>query len=632
LKTNIRSRIIIAVVVCLVLISATLAYVLFEQSRIDKKFLLVDKIISHTGIVDQAQTVFVSLLAEQRASIRVKKEGSQFSNLIDELNALLETIEHKPILAEKEQFLLKRVRSDIARLSSLSSNLLVLAGSTETSGKNSLLSEFDALGQKITTQLDQIHIFLDHELEKAFHEASEMRYGAQKSVVISGTLLVFFLVFFSFQLVRSITRPINDLVKATQRLKSSEWDYRVNLDTGDELEELADSFNSMAEQLSHQHLSLKDQLDRHSIQLKERSLDLEILLLASAELSSELDIEQLLKLMAQKLTSTLKVTYCRIALKDSEHAGPVIRAAYPIRMLDWEPGIGNELDVKYCPDLQKAFDTGRYVSVSNTEMFDRRHKVELEQIFTSETHSGLIFPLVIKGRSEGAIILGESRVWDREPFSQEKIALCQTLINQSVIAIENAENYVSLHSMFLDTTSALSSAIDAKSHWTKGHSERMTALALRIGRKLSLDSESLNLLKVGCILHDIGKIGTYEQILNKAEPLTDSELEIIRQHPVKGELILKPIHKFKAILPIVRSHHEKYDGTGYPDGLKGEDIPILARIAALADTYDAMTADRPYRKGCSRLEAIAEIKRCSGTQFDPSIAGVFIEILKDEYS
>ncbi|WP_156490608.1 HAMP domain-containing protein, partial [Oleiphilus sp. HI0086] len=261
---------------------------------------MVDKIISHTGIVDQAQTVFVSLLAEQRASIRVKKEGSQFSNLIDELNALLETIEHKPILAEKEQFLLKRVRSDIARLSSLSSNLLVLAGSTETSGKNSLLSEFDALGQKITTQLDQIHIFLDHELEKAFHEASEMRYGAQKSVVISGTLLVFFLVFFSFQLVRSITRPINDLVKATQRLKSSEWDYRVNLDTGDELEELADSFNSMAEQLSHQHLSLKDQLDRHSIQLKERSLDLEILLLASAELSSELDIEQLLKLMAQK--------------------------------------------------------------------------------------------------------------------------------------------------------------------------------------------------------------------------------------------------------------------------------------------------------------------------------------------
>ena len=174
---------------------------------------------------------------------------------------------------------------------------------------------------------------------------------------------------------------------------------------------------------------------------------------------------------------------------------------------------------------------------------------------------------------------------------------------------------------------SLSSAIDAKSPWTAGHSERVTKYALQIGKEMGLSEKELKDLELAGLLHDVGKIGTYESILDKPGKLTDEERAIMRQHPAKGAEILAPIKQWKDIIPGVKYHHEFYDGTGYPEGLKGEAIPLHARILTVADTVDAMGADRPYREGRAMDVIIAELKRCSGTQFDPKVAEAFLKFV-----
>ena len=173
---------------------------------------------------------------------------------------------------------------------------------------------------------------------------------------------------------------------------------------------------------------------------------------------------------------------------------------------------------------------------------------------------------------------------------------------------------------------ALANAIDAKSKWTNGHSERVAGYALSIAEEMHLDEKDRGTLKIAAILHDIGKIGTYDIILDKTAPLTEEELALIRMHPDKGADIIKHIEQLQDVIPVVRHHHERFDGNGYPDGLKGDGIPLLARILCVADFFDAMTEERPYKSSLKKEDALLEIKRCSGTQFDPQIVEVFLEL------
>lgn len=180
--------------------------------------------------------------------------------------------------------------------------------------------------------------------------------------------------------------------------------------------------------------------------------------------------------------------------------------------------------------------------------------------------------------------------------------------------------------MFIGIIESLSNAIDAKSPWTAGHSQRVTRYAIDIGKELGFAEKELKDLELVGLLHDVGKIGTYENILNKPGKLADEELKMIRQHPSKGVEILSPIKHLKDIIPAIKYHHEFYNGTGYPEGIKGEAIPIFAKILSVADTVDAMLSDRPYRKGKSMDEVLAELKRCSGTQFDPKVVEAFLAL------
>lgn len=189
-----------------------------------------------------------------------------------------------------------------------------------------------------------------------------------------------------------------------------------------------------------------------------------------------------------------------------------------------------------------------------------------------------------------------------------------------------------LEEMFLQATIAMGNALDAKSPWTKGHSERTVHYAEKIAHKMGLSPEDMHNLTMGGLLHDIGKIGTYDYLLHKTEKLTEEEFNIIKKHPEKGEKILESIKQLKKIIPIIKYHHERYDGKGYPDGLAGKDIPLLARIVHVADSYDAMTADRPYRSALSKEQVIEELRRNAGTQFDPVVVDVFLSILNEETS
>jgi len=178
----------------------------------------------------------------------------------------------------------------------------------------------------------------------------------------------------------------------------------------------------------------------------------------------------------------------------------------------------------------------------------------------------------------------------------------------------------------------LSNIIDAKSSWTNGHSTNVAFYAIAIAQKMGLSEHELEVLNIAALLHDIGKIGTYDVTLDKPGKLTDKEFDLIKKHPAKGEEILKPIKGLEEILPIIRSHHEKLDGSGYPDGLKGDKLPKLARIISVADSYDAMISDRPYRPSRGKDFAIGQLKEYSGTQFDCDVVRIFIGLLEKELS
>lgn len=188
-----------------------------------------------------------------------------------------------------------------------------------------------------------------------------------------------------------------------------------------------------------------------------------------------------------------------------------------------------------------------------------------------------------------------------------------------------------LERAYLDTIGILRQTVEAKDPYTRGHSDRVSEYSVLIGKKLGLDEKTLHILKIGGLFHDIGKIGIQDSILLKESKLSDEEYSQIKNHPMIGVHMLGDAAIFTDILPIVKHHHERYDGRGYPSQLVGDDIPYVARIAAVADTFDAMTSKRSYRDSLPIDVVRAEIERCSGTQFDPNIAKVFLDIMNNDF-
>ena len=235
----------------------------------------------------------------------------------------------------------------------------------------------------------------------------------------------------------------------------------------------------------------------------------------------------------------------------------------------------------------------------------------------------LIIPIIIEGKVKGVINLDNNT-----SFTDDTINLLKSFSEQAAVAINNARLYQKIQDSYFEIVKALAQAIEAKDPYTHGHSERVMKYSLMIAQKFSLSKEEKDLLRYAAILHDVGKIGVRGIILNNPNGLTTEEYGEVKRHSIIGENIISPIELLQPIRPLIRHHHEWCNGKGYPDGLSKEDIPLGARILAVADAYDAMKSDRPYRKALTEETAIQELKRGNGTQFDPKIVEIFLEILK----
>jgi len=237
----------------------------------------------------------------------------------------------------------------------------------------------------------------------------------------------------------------------------------------------------------------------------------------------------------------------------------------------------------------------------------------------------LCAPMLYQDRLVGVLtVAGKSRGGS---FAEDELLIISNLASQTAVALENERLNKSAEETYLETISALATAVEARDPYSRGHSDRVSQYAVKIAQKMNLGTDMMHDLENCGELHDVGKIGISDSILKKPGPLSPDEWEMMRRHPIIGEGIVKPVHSFSRLCSIIRHHHEWLDGSGYPDGLKGDDIPLGAKILAVVDSFDAMTTDRPYRKALSLEEAKQELKKYIDIRYDRKVVESFLEII-----
>lgn len=245
---------------------------------------------------------------------------------------------------------------------------------------------------------------------------------------------------------------------------------------------------------------------------------------------------------------------------------------------------------------------------------------------TAPLRSFLAVPLTVRNEAVGFVAVATLDGGSRLQEGDRK--LMKIIASRAAAAIENARLYEDLQATFQQTIEGLASAIDKMDRYTAGHSQRVAEYAVYLARRIGMNDDEIEIVRQSALMHDIGKIGCVLN-LNKPGKLTDDEYERFKLHPVYGSDILRPIQFLHPLIPGVHLHHERFDGRGYPLGLEGDKIPIIARLISVADTYDAMTSNRSYRRALPHEVAVAEIERCAGSQFDPDLAGEFVEGIDD---
>jgi putative nucleotidyltransferase with HDIG domain len=394
--------------------------------------------------------------------------------------------------------------------------------------------------------------------------------------------------------------PLKKLREGTRRIALKEFDSRVTINSKDEFEELAGSFNEMATTLGKQFNTLTTVAE----------IDRAIL--------SSLDTEEIVKKILISAKDLFACDFVSVTLLDSNGANT------------GRTYIGNN-------------NTGllKNAEIINLTSEDVQRLIANPERLLLDVNNGLpdyigpiarhgiklfwVLPISLKHKLAGMITLGFN---DSSAHHDDDFIQARQLANQVAVALSNSRLIEELNQLNWGTLTALARAVDAKSPWTAGHSERVTQIALQIGQELGITPEEIDILHRGGLLHDIGKIGVPISILDKPGKLTDDEYRIIREHPRMGLRILEPINAYADIVNLVLQHHERFDGKGYPDGLSGEDILLGARILAVADVFDALISDRPYRDGMELARVLEIIEQEKGKQFDPRVVQVFLEIIE----
>jgi HD-GYP domain-containing protein (c-di-GMP phosphodiesterase class II) len=352
--------------------------------------------------------------------------------------------------------------------------------------------------------------------------------------------------------------------------------------------------------------------------LKKKIRQLEHLVDASLVFSSTLDIAELLNLVMQVAEKTVEAEASSVFRIDEEKNDLyflTVRGSKGKEAKDIRVPMGKGI-------VGWVAKHGKPLLVADVTKDKRFYRV-VDKKTQFITRSIIAVPLFIKNK-----IVGVAEVLNKKGnrrFTPDDQDLFMSLGSQIAVAIENASLYQALDKLFMSSITSIVEAIDAKDPYTKGHSVRVVEYSMRIGERIKLDKDPLKILEVSAILHDVGKIGIPDDILRKPGRLTDEEYAYIKKHPGFGAEIITPIAQMKDLMPNILHHHERFDGQGYPDGLRGKSIPLCARIIAIADSFDAMTSGRLYRSKFTDDQAYQELIDHRGTQFDPKLVDIFIK-------
>ncbi len=403
---------------------------------------------------------------------------------------------------------------------------------------------------------------------------------------------------------RYIITPLKVAGDVADAIAGGDLTRRIAYEVDDEIGDLVHSFNIMTRSLVRK----VDQL---------ASLNQ-----AGHAFSSHLSLERLGATIAGNVREHICPTVTGLFTVDPEE----IEGGTPLEEALKRADIGDDDLAPAIVDTQHELALRTIESENLCVIYRHDHRIQCTSIWVGDRPVESVgFPLFSGGQVFGALTLTAASSSDT--FSPDDIEFLKTLASHVAVAARNAQLYRSLEISYLDTVAALAAAVDAKDAYTRGHSERVMRNAIHLAREVGLDRREVEMIRYSALLHDVGKIGLPTHILSTKEKLTEDEFSLVKQHPTIGYEIVKPISFLRPALDGIRHHHERWDGRGYPDRLAGENIPFMARLLALADTWDAMAHDRFYRRARSTDEIVQEFLDCSGTQFDPELVPVAIEVL-----
>ncbi|MCU0646453.1 MAG: HD domain-containing protein [Gemmatimonadaceae bacterium] len=435
-------------------------------------------------------------------------------------------------------------------------------------------------------------------------EATDEVFAPLRGLSRTLALLVALAVVAAFMLahrqIRRSTAPLVQLHDGTARVAAGDFSTPVHIPRGDEYADLGDAFNGMTTALSRQVALLghMDAIDEAALRDRERRALVQAALGHFCAIGTHSRVS--IALVGDE-PDTLEISWIDPKVPHLQREQRTVSAAE--RTMLNAAGRVQQLDAR--AGAHPAVGWGPTMGVE---------------------HTHVVLPLVHDAELLGVVTLTQG---DSVSMADDDVAAARRLADRLAMGVANTLLMERLDALSLGALRAFANAIDANSPWTAGHTDRVTTLALALGERLGLATPELQTLQRGALLHDIGKIGVPASILDKAGPLTAEERAIVERHPVIGEQILRPLPVFASVLSIVRSHHERVDGTGYPDRLIGEEIPWLARVLSVADVYDALTSDRPYRRGLSVEQTLAIIVADAGRAFEPRVVDALLAIAAD---
>lgn len=416
-------------------------------------------------------------------------------------------------------------------------------------------------------------------------------------------LFLLIILYTSLSFIRKGLEPLAILKTGTQRVAQKDFATKVNIDSDDEFEELGNAFNYMTARIEQQFrtLSVLSDIDRA--------------ILSSVNRTS---------IIATTLQRIKEFFHCEIALyikcsSSSDRYGKM----YIMRGRRKSDPLIDFLELTD-DDRSLIFSRHDYLQFDENSIMPSFLKDFQGEVYTKFW----CLPITIDDTTERALLLG----WkETHPGHEDNLGQARQIANQLSVALTNARLLENLEKLAKGTIEALARTVDAKSKWTAGHSERVAAMSARIAKTMGLTDSARETLTRGALLHDIGKIGISQTILDKPARLNEEEYAEVKNHPQIGAKILEPIAAYQDILPVVAQHHEKFDGSGYPYGLKRDEIDIRARIIAVADVWDALVSDRPYREGWIQDRAKKLIVNKAGEDFDPVVVKAFLVVIADDF-